>query len=51
MGHFAVGRAGVLDEFFDYYEAWLAAQGEPHTPDRFRHWVANDYCPGPFRAN
>ena len=49
-GHFAVGRVGKLDEFLDYYETWLAAHNEPHTPERFRHWFANDYCPGPFRA-
>lgn len=49
-GHLAVGRTAVLDAFFDYYERWLAARGESHGPDRFRHWLANDYCPGPFRA-
>jgi hypothetical protein len=49
-GHFAVGRVGVLDAFFDYYAQWLAARGETHAPDRFRRWVANDYCPGPYRA-
>lgn len=50
-GHAAVGRTAVLDVFFDLYEAWLAAHGESHTSDRFRRWVATDYCPGPFRAN
>ncbi|MBA4067930.1 MAG: hypothetical protein C0501_30355 [Isosphaera sp.] len=49
-GHLPVGRTVRLDEFFDFYDAWLAAGNGPHTPDRFRHWVANDYCPGPFRA-
>lgn len=49
-GHIPVGRTAVLDQFFDYYEAWLAEQGQSHTPDRFRHWVLNVYCPGPFRA-
>jgi protein tyrosine phosphatase (PTP) superfamily phosphohydrolase (DUF442 family) len=49
-GHFPVGRTTVLDQFFDYYETWLAARGEDHTPERFRRWVKNDYCPGPFRA-
>lgn len=46
----AFGRTGVLDEFFDAYAAALAAGGEPHTPARFRRWVAEEYCPGPFRA-
>jgi hypothetical protein len=49
-GHFAVGRTAVLDAFFDYYAEWLAARGEQHAPDRFRRWVATDYCPGPYRA-
>ncbi|VTT97467.1 protein tyrosine serine phosphatase : Uncharacterized protein OS=Thermodesulfovibrio yellowstonii (strain ATCC 51303 / DSM 11347 / YP87) GN=THEYE_A0750 PE=4 SV=1: Y_phosphatase3 [Gemmataceae bacterium] len=50
-GHVAaVGRTGVLDEFFDAYEAKLAATGEAHTPDRFRKWATTEYCPGPFRA-
>jgi hypothetical protein len=49
-GHLAVGRTAVLDAFFDYYEEWLKARGEAHAPDRFRKWVATDYCPGPYRA-
>ena len=50
-GHVGVGRTAVLDAFFDYYQEWLAARGEGHAPDRFRRWVANDYCPGPYRAH
>jgi protein tyrosine phosphatase (PTP) superfamily phosphohydrolase (DUF442 family) len=50
-GHFRAGRTAVIDEFFDFYEAWLAANGRPHTPDAFRHWVAHEYCPGPYRAD
>ncbi len=34
----------------DDYERWLAARGEPHTPDRFRAWVATDYHPYFYRA-
>jgi hypothetical protein len=49
-GHFAVGRTAVLDQFFDYYADWLAHHAESHTPDRFRHWLLHEYCPGPFRA-
>ena len=41
---------GALDEFLDYYENWLAALGEPHSPERFRKWFAETYCPGPYRA-
>jgi protein tyrosine phosphatase (PTP) superfamily phosphohydrolase (DUF442 family) len=36
----------VLDD----YEHWLAVQGVPHTPDRFRRWVENDYIPYFYRA-
>jgi hypothetical protein len=49
-GHLNAGRTALLDLFFDYYEAALAARGEQHTPERFRKWVATEYCPGPFRA-
>lgn len=49
-GHVAAGRTGLLDLFFDAYEQSLAARGQAHTPDTFRKWVAEDYCPGPFRA-
>ncbi|MBA4189252.1 MAG: hypothetical protein C0467_14745 [Planctomycetaceae bacterium] len=50
-GHVAdVGRTGVLDEFFVAYRAKLAANGETHSPDRFRKWATTEYCPGPFRA-
>jgi hypothetical protein len=27
------------------YEAWLQANAAAHTPDQFRHWVANHYRP------
>lgn len=49
-GHFAVGRTAVLDAFFDQYEAALAARSRSHTPESFRRWLAEEYCPGPFRA-
>jgi Tyrosine phosphatase family len=49
-GHFAIGRTAVLDEFFGYYETWLAARGKAHEPDLFREWVREVYCPGPYRA-
>jgi hypothetical protein len=49
-GHFAIGRTAVLNDFFDQYQAALVARGLPHRPEYFRHWLAHDYCPGPFRA-
>jgi protein tyrosine phosphatase (PTP) superfamily phosphohydrolase (DUF442 family) len=47
-GHVRGGRTVVIDQFFDFYEAWLA--GRPHTPDLFRRWATEEYCPGPYRA-
>jgi hypothetical protein len=49
-GHFAIGRTGRLDEFLDYYDNWLETRAETHSPERFRRWFADHYCPGPFRA-
>ncbi|MBX9622399.1 MAG: tyrosine-protein phosphatase [Gemmataceae bacterium] len=49
-GHVQGGRTVVIDRFFDYYEAWLTATGQAHTPDHFRHWATREYCPGPYRA-
>jgi protein tyrosine phosphatase (PTP) superfamily phosphohydrolase (DUF442 family) len=46
-GHFEFGRTMAMDDFFDRYEAWLAARGVPHTPDRFRAWATTVYSPGP----
>lgn len=50
FGHLPVHTAATMDDFFDQYEDWLAARGEQHTPDRFRHWATAEYCPGPGRA-
>jgi hypothetical protein len=36
----------VLDD----YEAWLAAHGQTHAPERFRAWVAEEYHPYFYRA-
>ncbi|HEY3787719.1 MAG TPA: tyrosine-protein phosphatase [Urbifossiella sp.] len=47
-GHVRGGRTVVIDEFFDFYEAWLA--GRPHSPELFRDWALHHYCPGPYRA-
>ena len=50
FGHVRAGRTAVIDEFFDYYESWLASTGQAHTPDRFREWVSREYVPGPYWA-
>lgn len=43
-----------LHEPFHEYEAWLARANLPHTPQRFRDWVRNDYVSdgplGPVRS-
>jgi hypothetical protein len=43
-GHFALGRTGYLDAFFDLYNDWLA--GRSHSRDLFRHWLGNEYQGG-----
>lgn len=49
-GHFRFGRTAAMDEFLDLYEAALARSGEAHSRERFRHWVLDEYSPGPARA-
>src|SRR5947208_595488 len=49
-GHYPVARTQAMDEFFDRYEAWLAARSESHAPERFRDWCFNHYQPGPAVA-
>jgi len=48
FGHVALGRAAQLDQFLDFYQDWLTAEGKAHSQDAFRHWVLNDYCPGGY---
>lgn len=50
-GHWPVARTANMDRFFDLYEQRLAGEGGTHTPDRFRRWVLNEYCPGPARSH
>lgn len=45
-GHFWFGRTRAMDDFFDRYAAWLAAEGTEHSPDRFRTWATKIYTPG-----
>ena len=39
-----------LLKVIDDYGHWLAVRGWPHTPERFRRWVENDYVPYFYRA-
>jgi protein tyrosine phosphatase (PTP) superfamily phosphohydrolase (DUF442 family) len=43
FGHIPLGGTEHLHEPLKEYAAWLAARGLPHTPERFRDWVKNDY--------
>ncbi len=43
FGHIPLGGTEHLHEPLDEYAAWLKASRLPHTPERFRDWVKNDY--------
>ena len=43
FGHVPLGGTQHLHEPLDEYARWLEANGLPHTPERFRDWVKNDY--------
>jgi protein tyrosine phosphatase (PTP) superfamily phosphohydrolase (DUF442 family) len=45
-GHVPIHTAASMDDFFDLYQAWLKGQGRTHSPDNFRHWATEEYCPG-----
>jgi protein tyrosine phosphatase (PTP) superfamily phosphohydrolase (DUF442 family) len=49
-GHWPLGRTVAMDRFFDLYDGWLQTTGEPHTRERFRHWVLAEYQPGVARS-
>ncbi|MFL5328891.1 MAG: tyrosine-protein phosphatase [Gemmataceae bacterium] len=49
-GHFPWGRTAAMLRFFDLYDRWLAANGSPHSPEKFREFVTTGYCPGPARG-
>jgi protein tyrosine phosphatase (PTP) superfamily phosphohydrolase (DUF442 family) len=43
FGHIPLGGTEHLHEPLDEYARWLKSHGLPHTPERFRDWVKNDY--------
>ncbi|GAC1345200.1 MAG: hypothetical protein NVSMB14_08590 [Isosphaeraceae bacterium] len=49
-GHIALFGPERLHEPLDEYADWLALRGLPHTAERFRRWVADDYADGELRA-
>jgi hypothetical protein len=46
FAHLPLGRTGNIDRFFDLYEEWLAARGETHSREAFRHWITREYAAG-----
>jgi hypothetical protein len=49
-GHVALGRPANLDRFFDLYAAWLGLRKLSHSPNNFRRWALQEYCPGVCRC-
>jgi hypothetical protein len=43
FGHIPLLGTQRLHEPIDEYAAWLKTKGLPHTPERFRRWVLEDY--------
>jgi len=50
-GHLPLGRTTHIDRFFDLYQEWLSARGLQHSPETFRRWALQDYCPGECRCH
>ncbi|HLJ93676.1 MAG TPA: tyrosine-protein phosphatase [Gemmataceae bacterium] len=44
-GHLALGRPAYLDDFLDLYAEWLDSQRLAHSPEIFRRWLEESYCP------
>jgi protein tyrosine/serine phosphatase len=49
-GHWSLGSAGRLGEFFDEYETWLRKNQLRHDKTVFRRWLAKGYAGGPCSA-
>jgi predicted protein tyrosine phosphatase len=50
-GHLPLGRTANVDRFFDLYRDWLDEMGHTHSPDVFRLWASEHYCPDGARAD
>lgn len=50
-GHLPLGRTVHVDRFFAQYRDWLSQTGSAHSPDFFRLWVKEGYCPDGARAD
>jgi protein tyrosine phosphatase (PTP) superfamily phosphohydrolase (DUF442 family) len=42
-GHYAYGRAAVMDRYLAAYERWLQKEGLEHSPANLRHWMDQVY--------
>jgi hypothetical protein len=45
-GHIALGKTGVIDRFFELYDAWLTSNGLGHDAATFRRWALDEYHGG-----
>jgi hypothetical protein len=45
-GHWHWGPAGILSQFFEQYESWLAAERIEHSAAAFRRWALDGYRGG-----
>jgi protein tyrosine phosphatase (PTP) superfamily phosphohydrolase (DUF442 family) len=44
--YFGLGDGVVTRQHLELYETWLKKQSLEHNPDRFRHWLLDEYQPG-----
>jgi protein tyrosine phosphatase (PTP) superfamily phosphohydrolase (DUF442 family) len=49
-GHWALGSAGRLGQFFEEYETWLRENRLRHDKTEFRRWLTTAYAGGPCSA-
>jgi protein tyrosine phosphatase (PTP) superfamily phosphohydrolase (DUF442 family) len=49
-GHVPIGKCGQLERFFDLYREWLQQRHQQHSPEVFRLWLTEGYCPGECRC-
>jgi protein tyrosine/serine phosphatase len=45
-GHMPIGKTTMLDRFMKLYADWLEETGQTHSPERFRHWILEEYNGG-----
>ncbi|HLW67537.1 MAG TPA: tyrosine-protein phosphatase [Gemmataceae bacterium] len=50
FGYIPYNGTENIQKFVDFYDEWLHAQQLIHSPELFRYWVNEQYCPGACRA-